>query len=200
MAAESSEENAEESEPGRSKRRIVRWTLLGVAGVIIAALIGSQFMPRHPVVTRSVAIDAPPDVVFALVADLRRFSEWSPWPETDFVYTGPAEGVGQSLRWDAPIAGIGTGSLTIDGLEPDTTVDVARSTTEQGLAETAFRVEVSETGSTVTWTYTTDLGLDPVARYLGGELDGAVGPELEAGLEKLKRLAETPVVPETEEE
>lgn len=200
MTAETSDKTEEAADESRRQPRILRWAVLGVVAVVVAALVGSQFMPRHPVVTRSVAVEAPPDVVFALVADLRRFSEWSPWPETDFVYTGPAEGVGQSLRWDAPIAGIGTGSLTIDAIEPETTVDIARSTSDHGLAQTGFRIEETDEGSNVTWSYTTDLGFNPVSRYFGGELDGIVGPELETGLDRLKALAETPVVPETEDE
>jgi hypothetical protein len=33
-------------------------------------------------VTRSASIDAPPEVVFAQVNDLRKWNDWSPWGYT----------------------------------------------------------------------------------------------------------------------
>jgi hypothetical protein len=71
----------------------------------------------NAIVTRSVEIATPPSAVFALVGDLRRFNEWSPWadidPETVFTFTGPIDGVGQTLNWESKDERVGTGSMSI---------------------------------------------------------------------------------------
>ncbi|GAB3698030.1 SRPBCC family protein [Mariniluteicoccus flavus] len=54
-------------------------------------------------VTRSITVDAPAARVLALITDLHRWVDWSPWEDTDpalnRTYSGAQSGVGQRYAW-----------------------------------------------------------------------------------------------------
>lgn len=183
--------------------KVVEWVALALSAVIVVVLAGAYLIPRHPVVTRSIDIAAPPATVFALVGDLRRFNDWSPWFERDreaaFTFTGPIDGVGQTFRWDSAVPEVGAGTMVVARSEPETEVEIALDAQGQRPALTWFTLEPKGATTTVTWGYTTDLGINPVNRYLGISHDEAVGPDYELGLIILKTLAETPPEPPAEE-
>lgn len=50
--------------------------------VLVLVLIGIGYLlPDEAHVERDVRIDATPETVFPYVNNLRRFKEWSPWPD-----------------------------------------------------------------------------------------------------------------------
>ena len=179
--------------------KIARWIVSGVAIVFVVLLVVAYLLLRHALVTRTIAVAAPPAAVFPLVGDLRRFNEWSPWadrdPATVYTFTGPTDGVGQTLNWSSKVPEVGAGSMKIDRLEPDKAVDVEIVFAGEGDAAATIALEPSTAGTTVTWTFDADLGLDPVGRYFGLMMDGQVGPDLEKGLARLKSVAEAKPVP-----
>jgi hypothetical protein len=181
--------------------RIVGRILLGILVLILAAVITAYTLPRQARVVRSTDIAAPPAAIYAIVSDLRRFNEWSPWleldPNAEFTFTGPVDGVGQTLNWESANPNMGTGSQVITRLEPDKAVEVDLNFGAMGPAKATFDIEPTAMGSLVTWGFTTDLGFNPVARYMGMMIDGWVGADFERGLTKLKAAAETasPTIP-----
>jgi uncharacterized protein YndB with AHSA1/START domain len=179
--------------------RVLRWLGIAIVGVVAIAIVVAFILPRHAVVTRSVEIAAPPSVVFPLVGDLRRFNEWSPWadidPETAYTFTGPIDGVGQTLNWASDDKRVGAGSMSIAAIEPDSRVDMEVTFAEEGSALASLLLEPASAGTTVTWTLDTDLGFNPIARYFGMMMDGMVGPDYEKGLARLKAAAEAPPPP-----
>lgn len=180
--------------------RVLRWMGLVIIALVVLALAAAFALPRHAVVTRSVEIAAPPAAVFALVGDLRRFNEWSPWagldPDTVFTFTGPTDGVGQTLHWASKNELVGEGSLAIAAIEPERRVDLVLSFANAGSTLASVVLEPAGSGTRVTWGFDSDLGFNPVARYFGMMADGAVGPDYEKGLARLKTVAEAPP-PET---
>ena len=82
---------------------VLKWIFYLVAAVAIIIVGGSFLLPAQAVVTRSTEIAAPPDKVFAIVSDMRRFNEFSPWAELDpnikYTFEGPESGVGQKMIW-----------------------------------------------------------------------------------------------------
>jgi hypothetical protein len=165
---------------------------VAVAAVVAAFLAVAYALPREVTVTRTVEIAAPPATIFALVGDLRRYGEWSPWltrdPKMAITFTGPLDGVGQTIDWASADPDIGSGRQTITRIEPDSAVEMALVLDERA-ATTWFNL----TGGgviTVTWGLKTDLGASPVARYLGLWIEGTVGPDFERGLARLKAIAE----------
>jgi hypothetical protein len=196
---------ATRTEPPVSRTgRILRWLGLIIVGVIAVAIVVAFILPRHAIVTRSVEIAAPPSDVFPLVGDLRRFNEWSPWadidPETVYTFTGPIDGVGQTLNWESDDKRVGTGSMSIAAIEPDSRVDMAIVFVGQGSALASVVLEPAEAGTKVTWGLDTDLGFNPIGRYFGMMMDGMVGPDYEKGLARLKAVAEAPPPPPVADE
>ena len=86
--------------PDGSERRnmltILKWLFYLVVTVAVIIVAGSFVLPGEAVVTRSTEIAAPPEKVFAIVGDLHRFQEFSPWaeldPNTKYTYEGPPTG------------------------------------------------------------------------------------------------------------
>lgn len=196
---------ATRTEPPVSRTgRALRWLGLIIIGVVAVAIVVAFILPRHAIVTRSVEIAAPPSAVFPLVGDLRRFNEWSPWadidPETVYTFTGPIDGVGQTLNWESGDKRVGTGSMSIAAIEPDSRVDMAIAFVGQGTALASVVLEPAGTGTKVTWGLDTDLGFNPIARYFGMMMDGMVGPDYEKGLARLKAVAEAPPPPPVADE
>ena len=70
--------------------------------IIVVAIVGvlgyAAIRPDSFRIERSATIQAPPEKVFPLINDFKRWKAWSPWEKIDPAlkrsYTGPNEGVG----------------------------------------------------------------------------------------------------------
>lgn len=178
--------------------KVIKRIAIGVVAVLVLAVVVAFFLPRYPAASRSIDIAAPPSAVFPLVSDLRRFNEWSPWfgrdPDAAYTFTGPAEGVGQTMRWESDVEEVGSGTMTVASLAPDDGVEIALDFGDQGDADTTITLAPDGDGTRVTWAFVTDLGFNPIARYFGGMIVDVVGEDYDAGLAKLKVVAEQPPV------
>ena len=145
--------------------------------------------------TRSIDIAAPPDKVFAIVGDPRRFKEFSPWsdidPDIKYTYEGPESGVGQVMRWSSDNADVGSGSQTITKYETPTSVESGLDFGMRGQSSARFDLVPSTAGTNVTWTFNSDLEGIP-AKWFGLMFDRWIGKVYEKGLARLKVVAETP--------
>jgi len=181
--------------------RIVKRIVAGIVVVVLLLVVVAYLLPRHAVVSRSIEIDAPPAVIFPLVADLRRAEEWSPWleldPDVEITFTGPTDGVGQTMNWQSDNPNVGSGSQSITMLEPDSKVETALDFGDQGTATASFNLVPDGAATEVTWGFSSDLGFNPVARYFGLMFDKWIGADYEKGLAKLKTVAEAQTPPES---
>jgi hypothetical protein len=173
--------------------------LAAVAALIVLLVIVAFFLPGEAVVTRSTEIAAPASKVFTLTGDLRRFNEWSPWADIDpgmtTTFTGPADGVGQTMNWKSDNEQVGSGSIAITRLDPDRSTEVAIDVEGQSTAASWIALDPNGERTRVTWGFKTDLGLNPVSRYMGLMFDRWIGPDYEKGLSRLKSLAEREPAP-----
>jgi len=170
-----------------------------VAVVIAVAFVGaliSWSLPRYATVTRTVDVAAPAEAVFPLVSDLRRYNEWSPWLEKDpqarLTFTGPVDGVGQTMNWESANKDVGTGKQSITRIDPGKEVETAVDFGSQGSATATVKLEPNGDKTKVTWGFSSDLGYNPISRYMGLMFDGWIGPDYERGLARLKSVVETP--------
>ncbi len=174
--------------------RLLKNILIGVVGLVLAAALIGLFLDERVHVERSISIEAPPSVVFALVNDLRQFNRWSPWAETDpnirYTFDGPASGEGARMSWESEHPNVSSGSSEIIESRPDRLVRTALDFGSQGDAVAFFSLEPVDSGTRVTWGFDSDFGYDLVGRYFGLLMDGWVGGDYERGLARLKRLAE----------
>jgi len=178
----------------------VKRILLGLIGIIAVLVVISFFLPATAEVERSVVIDAAPEKIFPHVNDLRATQEWSPWakrdPEMTQTFSGPDQGVGQSVAWQSDHPEVGSGTQTITESVENRRVAVDLDFGDMGTADAAFDLEPQGAGTEVTWSFQTELGMNPFMRYLGLMFDGMIGPDYERGLTSLKTLVEAQ--PDTE--
>jgi hypothetical protein len=164
--------------------------ILVLVAILAAVAVG---LPPHVTVARSVVINAPEYAVFPYLDNLHRFADWSPWsardPQLRVSYSGPESGTGAEIQWTSEKASIGTGSMKITESEPSR--HIALAVNFNGLEGTsAYELAPSGSGSKVTWSFGYDTGSNPLRRWKGLMLDGFVGSEYSAGLNKLKARIE----------
>lgn len=173
--------------------RILKWVLGGVLALAAVLLLGGLLLSPNFRVVRSTVVAAPPDKLYALVADPRGWKQWGVWsrrdPAMQITYSGPPSGAGAAWAWKSASEGDGKMSFTeavpgqrvaYDLYFPDF------GTTSRG--DLVFAAEGS--GTRVTWTMNGDIGKNPLFRWMGLFADGMVGKDFEAGLANLKALAE----------
>ncbi len=174
---------------------IIKRILIGIVALLVLFFVVGFLLPRDVRVERSVEIDASPQAVFTMVNDFQQFNRWQPWaqidPSTRYVYEGPATGAGSRMTWYSDHPQVGDGMQEITLSEPYSRVRMALDFGTGGLANADYLIDaVGADGSILTWTLETDMGGNPVARYVGLMMDGMVGPAYEQGLANLKEILE----------
>lgn len=167
--------------------------ILGLAVLVLILAAVALGLPAHVTVARSVEINAPEYAIFPYLNSPRRYESWSPWavrdPNMKRTYSGPQEGKGAKVEWQSDKPAIGTGSLEIVDTELPRRVGLTVSF--NGLEGTSdFELAPAGSGSKVTWSFGYQTGSSLLKRWKALMLDGFVGSEYEAGLEKLKARVE----------
>jgi len=163
--------------------------------VLVGIMAGVAFgLPAHVTVTRSKSISAPESAVFPYLNNLHQFSDWSPWqlrdPQLTVTYSGPERGKGAQIQWTSQKPSIGAGSMEIVESEPNRSIDLAVNF--NGLDGTSsYQIVPDGSGSKVTWSFGFESGSSPLKRWKALMIDGFVGAEYSAGLERLKQKIET---------
>jgi len=165
--------------------------LLGI-GVVLAAV--AFLLPREVAVTRFAVINAPPSAVFPWVNSLQKTAEWSPWmgldPDIQVTFEGPEAGVGNVMSWVSAKPEVGSGRQEITLSTPDARVESALDFGDMGTAQASFDLVPEGAGTRVTWGLVSDMGNNPIGRYMGLMLDRWVGADYEKGLAALKAKVE----------
>jgi len=171
--------------------------LISIAVIIVVFVVVVSLRPADFKVTRSAAIGAPPEVVFPLVNELRKWEGWSPWakldPNAKSTFEGPAAGVGASMAWAGNMQ-VGEGRMTITESRPNEFVcfrlEFIKPMAGTNTAEFTFKPEGKQT--TVTWSMEGKNNFMAKAFGLFVNCDKMVGGQFEKGLESMKSLAESP--------
>ena len=174
--------------------RILKW-ILGILVVLVVVFVAGAFLlPKNVEVARSIEIDAPAADVFPHVNSLKAGETWSPWlgrdPEVQLAYSGPEAGVGAKLDWTSDHPQVGNGTSVITASEADKMVTNEMDFGDMGTASASFELVEAGGKTTVTWDFQTDLGNNPVARWMGLMMDKWVGGDYETGLSNLKAVVE----------
>jgi uncharacterized protein YndB with AHSA1/START domain len=173
--------------------------LLSVAYGLLALLVifmgGAYTLPGEAVVERQITIAAPPDKVFAIVSDLKRFPEFSPWTELDpglqYKFEGPEIGIGQKMSWTSDNPQVGSGSQTVVDYNPNKRFATTLDFGDMGDAIAYFEFKPVDNDTRVTWGFKSLLR-NPLERWMGLLFDRWIGADYEKGLAKLKAIAERP--------
>ncbi len=169
-------------------------TLLVLA---IAFVLVGLFLPDHARLQRQIEIAAPPERIYAQIADLRAFHAWSPWRQSNqyggWRFSDPSTGVGARMSWLSQDQSEELGSMQITRTEPPRLVEFRLQFGDKGDGLARFRiepVEFDQDRTRVTWEFETDFGWDIFSRYVGLFLDRMLGPSYDAGLKALKARVE----------
>ena len=174
----------------------MRW-LKGVVILLIALvavlLVGGWLLSPKFSVTRSVLIDAAPERVYPLVADPRAWARWAEWQQRDpsmqLDYSGAASGAG--ARWAWKSASEDDGEMSFTAAEPDRRVAYALYFPDFGTTSAGELRLLPEAGGTrVSWSIDGDMGHNPLFHWMALFADDIVGKDFDAGLARLKALAE----------
>jgi hypothetical protein len=175
--------------------------LIALASLVALVLVVGLVLPSKFRVERSTTINAPAEAVYAHVANLRRWRDWSPWntgkyPGTQWVFGGTEVGVGAVHSWSGTDVGNGTLSLTEADPKTGVAYDMAL---EQGRYVIHGRISFApaDQGTQVTWVDEGNIGGNPLKHYLVlFFLKPALGGKLEEALAGLKKQVEASPLPE----
>lgn len=179
----------------------MRWflgLLLVVALVAGAAYGAGRFLlPNSLEVSRSVTIERPRASVFAMANDLRIAREWSPYyardPGAEYAFSGEDPGAGQSMRWVSSMRAVGNGRISIVDSVPHEQIETIIELSDRATLDGLFTLRATRAGTQVTWTVTAECAegwTNVPCRYWSHIARSTIGRDLEAGLNRLKTLAE----------
>lgn len=174
-------------------KRLLKTIIYAIAALLVIFFAGGYALPEKAYVARQAVINASPDKVFAIVGDLKRSGEWSPWfaldPKMKVTIVGSA-GKDQKMSWASDDPNVGNGSQTTIDFEPNKRVVSSLDFGPMGQAVAALSLsDAAGQGTLVEWDFSTTLN-NPVERWTGLMFDRWVGADYEKGLANLKALAE----------
>jgi len=165
-----------------------------VVFVMIAALALIAARPADFRIERSAQIDAPRDVVFSIINDLRQWGDWSPYDKRDpnmkKTFEGGSAGPGASYAWNGNNQ-VGAGRLTIVESKPGELVSMKLEFSRPFKAsnEVNFKLAPSGGGTRVSWIMDGKNNFMTKAMSLFMNMDKMVGKDFEQGLVNLNSVA-----------
>jgi hypothetical protein len=163
--------------------------MLVIAGIILLLPYHREFR-----IYDSKVIERDAKAIFPYLNSFRRFNEWSDWaardPQTEFVFSGPEDGVGAKMAWRSNDDQIGKGHLEIIESRPDQTIVIALAVPPKKEARLTYKLISSGSRTMVEWSIESSQDAN-LFRYLtGGMLDETDAGHFPGDLERLKRKVE----------
>lgn len=175
--------------------KLLKWVLIILVGLAVLLFAGGHALSPEFRAVRSTSIAAPPDKVYALLADPREWKRWTVWNQRDpamaITYSGPDVGAGAGWAWKSKSEG--DGKMTFTAAEPAKRLAYELYFPDFGTTSNgALELAAEGSGTKVTWIMNGNMGNNPLLRWFALFGDKMVGPDFEAGLANLKALVEKP--------
>ncbi len=165
---------------------------LSIIGLL---LLGSLLMSNHYHNEHTIMVKAPIAVVFNQANTLKNWEKWSPWvkmdPSIKMIYNEIPSGKGASYSWDGENPNVGKGSMVITNSVPDQFIVYAISFDGERDVTSAHKFEQVGDSVKVTWTFDSDMGYNPVAKYMTKIMSGMMEETFDNGLKNMKAVAES---------
>ncbi|MDO8989524.1 MAG: SRPBCC family protein [Sideroxyarcus sp.] len=150
--------------------------------------------PNNFHVERSTDVNAPPEKIFALINDLHKWNDWTPYdkdPAMKKTYSGNASGKGAAYAWSGNRE-VGEGEIAITESSPSSRIafDLHMIKPFEAHDHVVFALDAKGDTTTVNWIME---GRQPfLAKVMSVfvSMDKMVGKDFETGLARLKALAE----------
>jgi hypothetical protein len=166
-----------------------------LAIVIAAVLILAAAKPDRFSVERAIGVKAPPETIFPLINDFRRWRSWSPYEDRDPAlkrsYSGAESGKGAVYAWEGN-RNVGSGRMEILQASVPTTIviklDFLRPFEGHNTAE--FTMLPQGDTTRLTWKMHGPAPLMSRVMQVFMDLDRMIGKDFEVGLANLKKFTE----------
>jgi Polyketide cyclase / dehydrase and lipid transport len=168
---------------------------IAVLVLIFAAIAFIATRPTNFRIQRSAQINAPGDVVFSIINDLRQWGQWSPYDKRDpnmkKTFAGPSAGPGAIYSWNGNNQ-VGEGRLTILESKPGELVSMRLEFSRPFKANNHvdFRLVPTEGGTRVSWIMDGKNNFMHKAMSVIMNMDKMVGTDFEQGLANLNTVAQ----------
>ena len=165
--------------------------VVAIAGILIFAAT----KPDTFAVQRSISIKAPPEKVFPLINDFKRWDAWSPWEKKDpamkRTYGPTTRGKGANYAWDGN-SDVGRGSMDITDSVPPSKVALKLDFVKpfEGHNTVDFTLEPKGEMTNVTWAMRGPAPFISKVMQVFCNMDTMIGKDFESGLANLKTAAE----------
>jgi hypothetical protein len=172
---------------------------IGILLLILAALvIVLMFVaPTKMGGERSMIINAPEEIVWEHICSLEKQNTWGPWGDKDpnmkVEFTGQPCSVGSKSKWVSDNKEVGVGEQTITVLEPMSKIESSLQFLEpwESTAKGWTKMEKDPAGGVkVTWGFESEIKRPFNIMTLFMNFEKAVNEDFDAGLTKLKAMAE----------
>lgn len=175
--------------------KILKKIGIGLGIFIVLLLVIGFILPREVNVKRSITVNAPVDQVYAQVNDLRNWENWSPWKKMDpmmqLSYSNPPTGKGAFYNWKSDNPNVGNGKLTLAETIPNRKIVTALEFQDWGESRGEWNFESKGNKTEVSWAMSNDMGGNPIARYMGLFMKGALKKQFDEGLIGIKKEVES---------
>jgi carbon monoxide dehydrogenase subunit G len=171
-------------------------TIAIIAAVLIAGvLVFAATKPDVFRVQRAASIKAPPEKIFALINDFKRWETWSPWEKKDpamkRTFGAATSGKGAVYAWEGN-KDVGQGRMQIAESSPPSKItiklDFLKPFEAHNIVE--FTLEPKGDATNVTWAMRGDTPYLAKIMHVFIDMDSMVGKDFEIGLANLKATAE----------
>ena len=175
---------------------MLKTTLIIVVLLIAGVLIFAATKPDTFRVERAASIKAPPEKIFPLINDFKRWEAWSPWEKKDpamkRTFGATTSGKGATYAWEGN-KDVGQGSMQIaESVAPSKialNLDFVKPFEAHNIV--VFTLEPKGDTNDVTWTMHGPAPFVSKLMQVFFDMDQMVGADFETGLANLKTLAES---------
>jgi hypothetical protein len=171
--------------------------IIAAAGVVLIAgvLIFAATKPDTFRVQRAAGIKAPPDKIFPLINDFKRWDVWSPWEKKDpamkRTWGATTSGKGAAYAWEGN-NDVGQGSMEIAESVPPSKITIKLDFVKpfEGHNIVVFTLEPQGDTTNVTWAMQGPAPFISKVMQVFCSMDSMVGKDFETGLANLKAVSE----------
>ena len=166
-----------------------------IVGLVAGVLIFAATKPDTFRVERSIAVKAPPEKIFPLIDDFKRWDAWSPWEKKDPAmkrsYGAITSGKGAHYAWEGN-GDVGQGSMDITESVPPSKVALKLDFVKpfEGHNVVEFTLLPKGGMTNVTWSMFGPAPFMSKVMQVFMNMDSMIGKDFEAGLASLKAAAE----------
>ncbi len=173
---------------------MLKLILIAVVVIIAAILIYATTKPDTFHVERSISIKAAPEKIFAIINDFHLWNEWTPYdrdPAMKKTYGGSATGKGATYAWEGN-SDVGQGDIAITDTSPPNKVVLELHMIKPFEARNEVVFTLNPTGDSTNVTWGMDGKNNLISKVMGlfFSMDNMIGKDFEAGLAKMKTVAE----------